>query len=234
MLREIQQNNDYAERIARLFLEGRNSAILVQQVADFYLAQLELPGDWQNRIRDETIVGNVIRRKLMGEYSDAKGKAIEGVIRAHLETLRITYGLTFEHGQVALVQKEVDFAMPNLNDPFVMIMVSYMETTSSGQTARANEQLAMYQKILGENVRYGSKRALVNILDGSGWLARRSDMRKMHTGCDYALTLTRLDQLEAIICTHMPEKFLLSNRDPELKYCKHKTMLEPFINKIYA
>lgn len=215
---EIRRNDQYATRIAKLFLEGQNNPTLIQQVADFYLAQIELPENWEAVIRDEKVVKNLIRRKLTGKYNDAKGKAIERLVRLHLERVRDTYGVSFEHGQVKLVQKEVDFAAPTLSDPYVMIMISYMETTGSGQTARANEQNKMYQEIVGLNVRYPKEqRILVNVIDGAGWLARRSDLRKMHAGCHYALTLKMLEQLEAIICKYVPTKFFTVSSRPKVE-----------------
>lgn len=217
ILREIRRDDEYARRIANLFLEGQNSSTLTQQVADFYLAQVELPQNWEAVIRDEKVIRNLIRRKLTGRYDDAKGKAIENIVRSRLEKLRRIYGTTFEHGQVKVVQKEVDFAVPTLADPFVMIMISYMETTGSGQTARANEQNKMFQEVTGSNVRFPKEqRVLVNIIDGGGWLARRSDLRKMHAGCHYALTLQTLDQIEAIICKHVPERFFTAAKPPQM------------------
>lgn len=217
ILREIKQKNEYAERIAALFLEGRDNTTLAQQVADFYLAQIELPNDWQAIIRDERVAKNLIRRKLTGQYNGAKGKAVENIVQAELVKLENIYGVTFAHGQVQMVQKEVDFAMPTLNDAYVMVMISYMETTGSGQTARANEQNKMYQQVISHNVRYPKdRRVLVNVMDGGGWLARRSDMRKMHAGCDYVLTLKTLDQLEPIICEHVPQRFFTKAKRPKV------------------
>jgi len=107
-----------------------------------------------------------------------------------LDDLTHDFGIHHEHGQVTLLGKEVDHAIPSLIDPYIMIMVSYMETTSSGQTARANEQQTMYQKVIGDNIRFPSrKRIFINIIDGAGWLARRSDLKKMHAGCDYCLNI---------------------------------------------
>jgi hypothetical protein len=83
-----------------------------------------------------------------------------------------------------------------------------METASSGQTARANEQQAMYQKMIGENIRYGLKRVFVNVVDGAGWLARRSDLRKLHAGCDFVLNLSTLDELEPIVCQYVPHRYI--------------------------
>lgn len=206
--RKIKRNDEFAETIARLFLEGRSSKLLAEQVADFYLDQLSLPANWSDVIRDENVIGNVVRRKLTGEYTDQKGEYVERKIRGLLDNLQAQYGITHAHGQVALVGKEIDHTIPSLNDAYVMVMVSYMETTSSGQTARANEQQAMYQKIVGENVRYApNERVFVNIVDGAGWLARRSDLRKIHAGCHYCLNMKTLDQLELIILKYVPAKF---------------------------
>ncbi len=213
---KIHHDDDYAVRIAKLFLEGQANPTLLRQVADFYLAQIELPEDWEGVIRDEKVIKNLIRRKLTGEYNNAKGKMIEGLASAELHKLNDKYGLTFQHGQIRMVQKEVDFAVPTLDDSYVMIMISYMETTGSGQTARANEQNKMYQEIVGANVRYPKEqRALVNIVDGAGWLARRSDLRKIHEGCHYALTLKMLTQIEPIVCRHVPAKFFIKAPRPK-------------------
>lgn len=225
VLRKVRSDDAFAEQIARLFLEGRKNQTLAQQVADFYLAQIELPEDWRARIRDETLVKNVIRRKLAGEYNDAKGKAIEALVRSHLERFKTRYGIAFEKGQVPLVQKEVDFAIPSRDDPYVMIMSSYMETTGSGQTQRANEQNEMYQKIRGANVRYGKNRVLVNVLDGVGWLARRSDLRKLHSGCDYALSIKTLKQLESIIAHYVPPAFFINASPPSVKIQKRQGII---------
>ena len=55
--RKIQKDDQFADQIARLFLEGRKSTQLVQQVADFYLEQLSLPEKWSDLIRDTTLIG---------------------------------------------------------------------------------------------------------------------------------------------------------------------------------
>ena len=205
---KIKEEDAFAEQIARLFLQGKSSQVLAEQIADFYLDQLSLPSNWPEIIRDETIIGNVVRKKLVGEYADRKGEYIEQQVTRVLERIHAPY----EHGQVKLVGKEVDHAIPSCEEPYVMVMVSYMETTSSSQTARANEQQAMYQKIVGENVRYPkTQRILVNIVDGGGWLARRSDLRKMYEGCHYCLNMKTLDELADIVLFHVPER-CFSNR----------------------
>ena len=206
--RKVQADEAFGQTIARLFLEGRSSDLLTQQVADFYLDQLSLPANWSDVIRDENLVANVVRKKLTGEYTDQKGEHVERIVRGLLAGVAEKYGTTHARGQVRFLGKEVDHAIPSLEDPYVLVMVSYMETTSSGQTARANEQQKMYETIVGENTRRAPiKRVFVNVVDGAGWLARRSDLRKLHAGCDYCLNIKTLDQLEAIICQYVPARF---------------------------
>ena len=204
--RKIRNDDQFADQIAWLFLEGRESAQLVQQIADFYLEQLSLPDKWLNLISDATLIGKIVRKKLAGEYADKKGEYVEKLVANTIQELA-----PHERGQVALVGgKEVDLVVPSLSEPYVMVMVTYMETTSSSQTARANEQRSMYQKVRKERERYPNhpKRAFVNVVDGGGWLARRTDLMKLHTSCDYCLNLRKLDTLKQIILAHVPAKYL--------------------------
>lgn len=215
--RKLKSEEGFAERVAQLFLEGRNNKLLVEQVASFYLDQLSLPTEWADVIQDANLIHNVIRRKLAGEYSDAKGDAIESIIRSYLDDVQGRYGVTHGKGQVHLVRKEVDHALPNTADAHLLIMTSYMETTSSSQTTRANEQSEMFLALQGENIRYGTKRVLVNFVDGAGWLARRSDLRKLYDGCDYIINLRTLDRLEAIICKYVPEHYFTVSPHPQVE-----------------
>src|SRR4030042_3098096 len=62
IFRKIKRDDKFAETIARLFLEGRSSKLLADQVADFYLDQLSLPANWSDVVRDENVIGNVVRK----------------------------------------------------------------------------------------------------------------------------------------------------------------------------
>jgi hypothetical protein len=212
--RKLQQEPTFSIAVAQLILEGSQNAFLAQQIAPFYLHQLALPDEWQELLSDPVYITNLVRQKLAGEYYDKKGEAIENLVRQQLELIHQRYGIPYTKGQVRLVDKEVDHAIPSLEDPYVLVMTSYLETTSSSQTARANEQMQMYSRVEHDNIRYGGKRVLVNFVDGSGWLARRSDLRKMLEGCHYIVNFKTLAQLEAIICKHTPEKYFSKQAKP--------------------
>jgi hypothetical protein len=215
--KKLKKERDFAIHVARLLSEGKQGKLLSQQVATFYLDQLVLPSDWHQQLRDSERMRYIIRHKLSGEYANKKGKHIEARIRQSLDRVQEKYGVTHSKRQVRLVGKEVDHRVPAIEEPYVMIMTSYLETTSSGQTARANEQDKMYSRIQEDNRRYNSDRAFVNFVDGGGWLARRSDLRKLHAGCDYIINLKTLDQLEAVICKHVPAKYFVKQPPPTVE-----------------
>jgi hypothetical protein len=100
--RKIKGDDAFAESVARLFLEGRDSKLLAEQVADFYLDQLSLPSNWSEVIRDENVIGNIVRKKLTGEYTDQKGEFVEKRIRGILDSIEENYGVAHAHGQSCL------------------------------------------------------------------------------------------------------------------------------------
>lgn len=205
--RKLQTEVEFARSVASIILEGRDNEFLQRHVSSFYLDQLALPSNWEQIIRDPLLGEKIIRKKLFGEYIDSKGDAIEHIIRQKLDEITSKYGVPHDKGQVQLIGKEVDHVIPSKDDPIIMIMTSYMETTSSSQTVKANEQRELFLKVHAHNIRYGKKYVFVNFIDGAGWLARRSDLRKMHAGCDYVVNLKTLGALEAIICKYVPERY---------------------------
>jgi hypothetical protein len=80
-----------------------------------------LPEKWSDLIRDTTLIGGMVRKKLAGEYADKKGEYVEKLVTNTIQGLA-----PYERGQVALVGgKEVDLVVPSLSEPYVMVMVSY-------------------------------------------------------------------------------------------------------------
>jgi SAM-dependent methyltransferase len=89
----------------------------------------------------------------------------------------------------------------------VVIMSSFQETTSSGQTTKAREMLSAFQQINASNSRYEEQRVLVNFVDGGGWLARKRDLERLVDQCHYFINLQNLDMLESIILKHIPSTY---------------------------
>ncbi len=67
--------------------------------------------------------------------------------------------------------------------------------------------LAAYERVRHHNLRYGENRAFVNFVDGGGWLARKRDLERLVSECQYFVNLHYLDMLEAIVLRHVPRKY---------------------------
>ncbi|MCU0499492.1 MAG: hypothetical protein MUF87_19250 [Anaerolineae bacterium] len=72
----------------------------------------------------------------------------------------------------------------------------------------------MYLKLSERNQRYHEQRVFINIVDGAGWLARRSDLKKLYNSCDFILNLNTLDHLEVIICKYTPKAYFTVSPKP--------------------
>ena len=200
--RNIRQDEAFARMVADFFMEGRDNPMLVEHVADFYLEQLAFPERWADLLQDRDFAARIAREMLFGDYNDKKGDEVERLVADRLEIALRGTGLTSHKGRVPFVGKEVDLVVPSIEAPDILIMVSYMETTGSGQTARATEQNMMFNDVRTWNNRNGTNRAFINVVDGSGWLSRRKDLSRMHRDSHYCLSLNMLDQLDEIVAHH--------------------------------
>ncbi|GAB4407365.1 MAG: hypothetical protein OHK0032_02680 [Thermodesulfovibrionales bacterium] len=203
--KEIKINDSFARKIANIFINGRNDHVLKKHLPRFYRERLNLETLAEHLEEDELKIK--LKDKYMGTYSNWKGDLVEGLIKAELEKIENKYGISYAAGKTSIVDVTVDWAIPNLEDPYVLIMSSYQETTSSGQSTKTRDMLICYEKITHRNIHYQENRAFVNFVDGGGWLARQKDLRRLVDGCHYFLNIKTLSMLEAIVLVHVPKKY---------------------------
>lgn len=201
--RRIISDDAFALRIANLLIGGHRDPLLVRHLPRFYrerlnLTQLVEPAISRDRLRIQ------LKDRYIGTYSNWKGDLVEGLIRAQLEGIQTAHGLPFSAGTTPLVNVTVDWAIPDLADPYVIIMSTYQETTSSGQSTKARDMLSCYHAISQRNAQFLENRAFVNFVDGGGWLARQRDFRRLVAGCHYFLNIANLEMLEGIVLQHVP------------------------------
>lgn len=159
-------------------------------------------------MREQEEALEFVLREIGLSYSGRKGHRVEAHIGGYLASVQEEYGVGFERGRSRFIETDIDFAIPSLDDPWVILMVSFQETTSSGQSTKARDMLSAYERILRSNARYGENRAFVNFVDGGGWLARKRDLQRLVENCHYFVNLHYLDMLESIILTHVPKRYL--------------------------
>ena len=198
---KIHQDEGFAHLIARLLVSGRDDPNLAFYVPRYYLETLNY-----REIKGSSLAARRIRYKhsLIGTYGGRKGYKVEERIRQKLMYIRDRYRVPFNQGRSRIVETDIDFAIPGVDDPWVVIMSSFQETTSSGQTTKARDMFQAFERVNRINSRYGENRAFVNFVDGGGWLARKRDLERLVNQCHYFINLRHLDMLESIVLAHVP------------------------------
>lgn len=193
----------FATFMASLLLDGARDAELAALIPRYYLETLDYRG-----IAGSPVAARRVRykRALIGTYGGKKGYRVEGRIAAVLQRLNSEHGIGYEQGRSHLVDMNIDFAVPSLADPWIIIMSTFQETTSSGQSTKARDMLAAYQNVQRRNARDAENRVFVNFVDGGGWLARRRDFERLVASCHYFLNLAHLDMLESVALQHVPRR----------------------------
>ena len=195
---------DFAHLIAELLVDGKRDRELKLYIPRYYLDMLNY-----REIKGSSQAARQIRYKkaLIGTYGARKGHRVEDKIREKLEEITSKHGVGYGKGRSRVIETDIDFAVPDTDDPWVVIMSSFQETTSSGQTTKAKDMRSAYEQICHLNSRYGENRAFVNFVDGGGWLARKRDLERLVEHCHYFINLQHLDMLEAIVLRHVPERY---------------------------
>lgn len=188
--------------ISNLLFDGKRDQELTEHIPGFYLDKLNYReiGAIPQALREVRY-----KESTIGTYGGRKGHKVEAAIQEKLRKIQTDYGIDFEKGRSRFLNVDLDFAIPNLQDPWVVIMSSFQETTSSGQTTKARDMLAAYNQINATNSRYGENRAFVNFVDGGGWLARKCDLERLVDQCHYFINLQNLGMIEDVVIKHVPK-----------------------------
>ncbi|MEH7037187.1 hypothetical protein COM13_16125 [Bacillus pseudomycoides] len=206
--KKMLENEAFAKKVCRLLLNGATDEEFTNSIPKFYLDNLVLDDTALGQLADKTRLKRLVKQKRDGKYNNDVGDHVEDLIEKRLIMLETKYGVTYEREKfVNWIARNMDFCIPNKEDPHVIIEVSYQITTSSAQTTKREVEVKTSEEIRRHNIQYGKDIAFVNFIEGGGWLGRQSDMRKLVHCSDYVLNINTLDMLEAIIVNHVPDKY---------------------------
>lgn len=170
-------NRAFAECLAALFLEGATYDVLKRTLPLFELQKLRA-SKFSFNIND--LIDTMVRYNVRGAYKANKLNNPELWLAALLEER----GYEFEKGQVPNITRKMDFIIPNINRPQVIVESSYVVTTSSSMGDKARAEVAVSEQIR----RYYSYATFVGFVDGIGWLARPHDLKNMLSAFDNVFT----------------------------------------------
>ena len=188
--KKIQECANFRKGIVNLFYEGSTVPVLSETLPLFELKKL---GISKLSFEAGAMIDTLIRYKEKGSYSGKEQNNAEIVIQHLLDEMEINFERSVDLDKLkehAPNQKRtMDFIIPNLKDPQIVIEASYLTTTSSGQGDKAKAEVAVSKLIAKHypNVHFWG------FVDGIGWYVRNKDLERIVGAFEDVFTLERAE-----------------------------------------
>jgi hypothetical protein len=190
----------FMDEVCELLSNGANDPKYQKLIPPFYLENFVIDSSTMARLSNPDDLRRLIKKGVEGRYNNQIGSSYYRAVEAAISKLCFAEGLTYvTNKHIPLIGRTAHFAIPNERNPLVIIDVSYNITTSSTQTRFKDAVEKAAAQIREHNITAKRPVALVNVLDGAGWVGRQSDYRAIHLCSTFALHITTLDQLKQII-----------------------------------
>ncbi len=208
--RTLVDDPEFMNLLVEFFLYARSSRI-GQEIPLYYMRNFKLTDpDFIRDLKDYKYVERILNdNEIQGKYSNEVGAHVESKIKARLDDYRdssnpsLRYETQKEYG---LLNKNIDFLIPSVNAPIILIESSYNITTGSGQSKRADQLVQFYGTLVKHNADRRAKKVLmVNYCDGFGWVGRQRDLLRIYDASDYVLNQSNISLLDEILNEHYPK-----------------------------
>lgn len=193
----------FMDEVCELLSNGANNPKYQKLIPPFYLENFVIDSSTMARLSNPDDLRRLIKKGVEGRYNNQIGSSYYRAVETAINKLCFAEGLTYvTNKHIPLIGRTAHFAIPNERNPLVIIDVSYNITTSSTQTRFKDAAEKAAAQIREHNLTARRPVALVNVLDGAGWVGRQSDYRAIHLCSTYALHLDTINQLQAIFKSH--------------------------------
>jgi len=197
-------NEEFRGLLLEFFVNGRNSSVGAE-IPLYYMRNFKLKE--QEFIQDLSEFNYVNRilndNEIQGKYSNSVGAHVEKIISDKLNDYqrKANNELKFEvQKEFPLLNKNIDFLIPNVSNPIILIESSYNVTTGSGQSKRADQLVEFYSILMKHNANNRKNKILmVNYCDGFGWVGRQSDLHRIYDASDFVFNQNNLGVLDKIL-----------------------------------
>ncbi|MGI9462260.1 MAG: DpnII family type II restriction endonuclease [Alphaproteobacteria bacterium] len=180
----VRHDRFFRKGIVNLFFEGATIPFLVKTIPLFELKKLSLG---KLKFDFNELLDTLVRYKEKGSYSARGESNSENVIADILNH----HNISFEKGDLPLLKqaepnskRTLDFIIPNKTHPVIVIEISFLATTSSGQGDKAKTEINLDKLIKNHYPNI----AFIGFVDGIGWLVRRGDLQRLVTAFDDVFT----------------------------------------------
>ena len=166
-----------------------------QEIPRFVLKQLLIDAKKLKTFSSSKVLPEMIKNSFKGTYSTRVGREIEDLVE---DVIKDAVGEDYVCRR-KVFDRNIDFVIPDDENPKVLIEVSYMVTTGSGQSTKRETMISVAKEINNRNMHDTDKIIFVNVIDGAGWLARQKDLKRIYNASDYVINMGNLDELKRIL-----------------------------------
>lgn len=182
----------YMKEICGLLLGEKDYS---NDIPRFVLDQLLIDTKKLKAFSSPKVLPEMIKNSFKGTYSTQVGREVENLVE---EMLRKHIGNQYVCRK-KIFDRNIDFVIPNLQKPQILIEVSYMVTTGSGQSTKRETMINVAKEVINRNMHDNDNMVFINIIDGAGWIARQKDLERIYSASDYVLNLNTLAILGDIL-----------------------------------
>ena len=186
------------------FINGRNSRI-GREMPLYYMRNFNLlNADFITDLSEFNYVERILNdNEIQGKYSNEVGAHVERIIQNRLDEYQQTSNneLRYEiQKEFPLLNKNIDFLIPNVDAPIILIESSYNITTGSGQSKRADQLVELYGILMRHNANHRANRIIMlNYCDGFGWVGRQNDLHRIYDSSDFVFNQNQLHVLDEVL-----------------------------------
>ena len=205
----IQKDLDFRNLLIEFFIGGRASRI-GSEIPLYYMRNFKLTDpEFISDLADFKYVERILNdNEIQGKYSNEVGAHVERIIQSRLEHYKtnINSNLQYEiQKEFPLLNKNIDFLIPSVDAPIILIESSYNITTGSGQSKRADQLVELYGILMKHNANHRANRIIMlNYCDGFGWVGRQNDLHRIYDASDFVFNQRTLNVLDDVLNEYYP------------------------------
>jgi DpnII restriction endonuclease len=205
----LQNDNAFRELLIEFFIGGRNSRIGAE-IPLYYMRNFKLTDpEFISDLRDHKYVERILNdNEIQGKYSNEVGAHVERIIQTGLENYKANVNRTLQYEiqkEFPLLNKNIDFLIPSVMAPIILIESSYNITTGSGQSKRADQLVEFYSTLMRHNANHRANRIIMlNYCDGFGWVGRQNDLHRIYEASDFVFNQRTLNVLDEVLNEYYP------------------------------
>ena len=193
---------EWMDEICNLLQFGARMEAYQKLIPGFYLTNFAIDATTMGRLASDDDIRRLVKKGYEGRYNNKIGDSFYNRVFEYVKNICDVEGLTYASKEtVLLADRVVSIAIPDVRNPRILIDVTYGITTSSAQTKYAEKTEALWNVLREKNyLKSDSERIVyINVVDGAGWVARQSDLCKIHRSSDYLINLNTMGIIEEVI-----------------------------------